>query len=347
MSVSSHKTEGNETSEEKADHQHSDADSLLRKKEFGSELVKARKALSLTAADVADRLLISEDIIKAIENSQAEDLPALTFTRGYIRSYARLVGVPAEKIISAYLSVAPDQNAPLSAHSVLPVQPSSSHFFIKIISAGLILFAVIFLFFKLYDTDITLQTADFTESDKPALRVMSTDELVTDEASSNKEISAGATGAAVTGKPGTEVPDTAKTTAADQASSLNQPTHSQSAQQSTPDVSKPDPAPQQNVPERAARTDAVVTLVLNAVDSSWVEVKDATQQRLYYQLLNAGEQISLKGQPPYSVFLGNARQVRVEINNQVVEFDHLIRNSRKTVNMKVEDNATVSLNARR
>jgi len=129
MSVSSHTPQRNEGGEQSADNQgrqHSNADSLLRKKEFGSELVKARKALSLTAADVADKLLISEDIIKAIENSQVENLPALTFTRGYIRSYARLVDVPAEEIISAYLSVVPDQKASLSVHSALPAQPSSS-----------------------------------------------------------------------------------------------------------------------------------------------------------------------------------------------------------------------------
>ncbi len=349
MSVSSHKPEGNEGVEQNASNQaqqHSDADSLLRKKEFGSELAKARRALSLTAADVADKLLISENIVKAIENSQAEDLPALTFTRGYIRSYARLVGVPAEGIISAYLSVAPDQSAPLSAHSALPVQPSSSHFFIKIISAGFVLLALIFLFFKLYDSSTPLHVPDSTQADNSTLTVVATEKLPTDDLGNN-EPGEGAIEIGITGKADSEVSESAKAVGGkqtDQTSSLDQLTHSQPVQQSNSDVRKPDSAPEAPA---AAVSNHGATLVLNAVGSSWVEVKDATAQRLYYQLLNAGEQISLEGQPPYAVFLGNARQVRVEINNQIVDFDHLIKDSRKTVNMKVEGDAAVSLNLKR
>jgi len=196
--------------------------------------------------------------------------------------------------------------------------------------------------------------SDSTQADSSSLRVVAAEELPADDSSSN-ESSAGGTDTGNTSKVDAKVSDTAKTAVAeqtDQPSSTNQPANSQSVQQSDPDVTKPDSAPVpephvQAVSDRTAEAEAAAMLVLNAADSSWVEVKDATEKRLYYQLLNAGEQISLEGQPPYSVFLGNARQVRVEINNQIVDFDHLIKGNRKTVNMKVENNAAVTLNTKR
>ena len=95
---------------------------LLQKKDFGAELKIAREKSGLSIIDVAENLLINADIIKAIESSQAEALPPLTFTQGYIRSYARLLNISADKIINDYVQMVPDEKQTLSPHSVLPVQ---------------------------------------------------------------------------------------------------------------------------------------------------------------------------------------------------------------------------------
>ncbi|VAW60479.1 hypothetical protein MNBD_GAMMA08-2123, partial [hydrothermal vent metagenome] len=80
---------------------------LLQKKDFGASFRPAREKLGLSQVEVAEHLLISIDVIKALENSQADALPALTFTQGYIRSYARMLNVPADEIINDYVQMAP------------------------------------------------------------------------------------------------------------------------------------------------------------------------------------------------------------------------------------------------
>ena len=43
---------------------------------FGEGLKRAREAAGLSIGDVAEKLLVSADIISAIDNSQADALPA-------------------------------------------------------------------------------------------------------------------------------------------------------------------------------------------------------------------------------------------------------------------------------
>ncbi|MBU0455233.1 MAG: helix-turn-helix domain-containing protein [Pseudomonadota bacterium] len=69
---------------------------------IGSKLHAAREAMSMSIEDAADHLRVSPQVIQTIETDayQKEDLN--TFTRGYIRSYARLVHVPVEEIEKAF-----------------------------------------------------------------------------------------------------------------------------------------------------------------------------------------------------------------------------------------------------
>lgn len=56
-------------------------------------------------------------------------------------------------------------------------------------------------------------------------------------------------------------------------------------------------------------------------DRSWADVRDAGGERLLYRSFPRGRRIEIHGQPPFSVFLGNARAVRVEYMGDVVKPD--------------------------
>ena len=319
-----------------SDEQAGDVNSLLQKKEFGVELRKAREASSLSIIEVADKLLVSVDIIKAIENSQADSLPALTFTKGYIRNYARLLGIPADKIISAYLCVAPDQKQILSSQSVLPIQASSGNLFIKIISLALAFFAVVILLYWLYQTDFTIHEVD---QEKPITAQQNT--------ALNKSEAI---------KSGPAIQPYQKPVPASRR--IDESTGDTLDEAVVPEPEVKQPVVESDVTAKnlnnSSSNKAIVSLpalndvmVLMAIESSWVEVKDTTGQRLFYQLLNAGEEIELQGKSPFQVFLGNAKQVRIEVNQKIVAFDHLINSNRNVVNIKIEADAQVSANSRR
>ena len=66
---------------------------------FGAKLKAARESLGLSAAAVAAKLKLGERQIVAIEEEDLERLPGDVFARGFVRNYARLVGVAREQLI--------------------------------------------------------------------------------------------------------------------------------------------------------------------------------------------------------------------------------------------------------
>lgn len=71
----------------------------------GQMLSEARIKLSLSQEDVAKKLNFCTALIIAIEqDSYDQNLPA-TFNRGYVRNYAKLVGINSEDIIASYESL--------------------------------------------------------------------------------------------------------------------------------------------------------------------------------------------------------------------------------------------------
>jgi len=68
----------------------------------GARLAEAREKRTLTVETVADELNLDVSIIEAIENEDRENLPAPIFVQGYVRNYARLVGLPEEELVAGY-----------------------------------------------------------------------------------------------------------------------------------------------------------------------------------------------------------------------------------------------------
>ena len=68
----------------------------------GRRLREARTAARLSQDDVAVRLRLDRRVVDALERDDHRSLPEPTFVRGYLRSYARLLGLPAGPIVEAY-----------------------------------------------------------------------------------------------------------------------------------------------------------------------------------------------------------------------------------------------------
>ncbi len=300
----------------------SEVNDLLQKKEFGAVLKKARKKTDLSVSDVAENLLISVDIIKALEDSQADALPALTFTQGYIRSYARLLGVSADEIISDYVKMAPGSKQVLTPHSVLPVQKSSSDIFMRLISLSFVICAIVILVFWLYETDFKMGAAitkNISEFNAPEVKQQQAE--VTNEASVESQLPGSIE------QPVKLVQDDDVITADNQI----EPVATQVEQAPV----KVEPVP---VGDELPHVDE---LLLSALSESWCEIQDSTGKRIFYQLLNRGQDIKLSGVAPFTVFLGNAPGVRVEVNNTIVNFESLINKTSNIANIKISKNAAV------
>lgn len=81
---------------------------------IGRQLSDARKKHKLDIETVARTLKLDPGIVRALENDDRDSLPATIFVQGYLRNYARLVGLPGDELVRTYVGQA-DELPPLKA----------------------------------------------------------------------------------------------------------------------------------------------------------------------------------------------------------------------------------------
>lgn len=91
---------------------------------FGEELRREREIRGISLKEIADATKISKRFLEAIERNDHRTLPAPVFTRGFVREYARYLGLSAEDIVSRYnFAAAGDDRIEKSAHLERLVHP--------------------------------------------------------------------------------------------------------------------------------------------------------------------------------------------------------------------------------
>src|SRR6185503_8096813 len=69
---------------------------------FGEELRREREIRGISLKEIADATKISKRFLEAIERNDHKTLPAPVFTRGFVREYARYLGLNAEDMVNRY-----------------------------------------------------------------------------------------------------------------------------------------------------------------------------------------------------------------------------------------------------
>ena len=314
--------------------------------------------------------------MQAIEDSDLEKLPPVAFVKGYIRTYAKLVGLSEEKIISEFEQEVPhEQESELQPRSGLPGEADSQTPVIKLISGLIVVFAILVLIFAVYsyytERSERLEQARLSEPDdsqsQPLSEVIDADLPVsgTQPAASEFEFSetdaiesavseldtAGTAPDAGPGETATgefyeaeTVPDSEAAAEAEieaEAAPVDFP-----AQDSAAD------AEAENIAEVASElvdekimpipTVAPITggdvLAVSADEECWAEIVDANDIRLFYGMIKPGRDLSLTGQAPFDIFLGNAPVVRLSLNATEIDMTKYTRsNNIAQFKVSVED----------
>lgn len=68
----------------------------------GDMLRRARQRLNLSVESIAEQMRLPTSLLKNIESDDYRDTPPLTFMRGYLRGYAKLVGIAGDEVIHAF-----------------------------------------------------------------------------------------------------------------------------------------------------------------------------------------------------------------------------------------------------
>jgi len=81
---------------------------------FGARLVAARESAGLSVGDMAARLRLHVNQVRALESEDLARLPEAAYVRGFVRSYARSLGIDPAPLVDDFNSkLAPP------AHSVV------------------------------------------------------------------------------------------------------------------------------------------------------------------------------------------------------------------------------------
>ncbi len=261
-------------------------DQLNNTNKLGELLTRAREKLSLSQKDIASRLNLKEEIISALDANDFDKLPAPTYVRGYIRSYARAVNLNADSLINIYGGVA--EAPPEILPDVKPtVQASRRDTPVKAMTY-LLTFTIVILFIAWWQGQHIVST-DFFSS-----------EVKTSEGG---EYPGGFTYTYNI----VNHPETLYLSVIDEFGDRELQLDDILSIESSLDLNA-----QTNL-TLSANSD---TLNMELTAESWVEVYDVSGDKLYLGLAKPGEKISITGTAPLSVKLGNARAVSVKFNGK-------------------------------
>ncbi len=277
----------------------------------GAMLSAARKEQKRSVEEIADELNLSITQIRTIELDQSEGLPEPTYVRGYIRSYANLLGLNPEEVLAHYLNKNWQKSARLDdmPRGIGEGEAAESG---KFSPARVIVFLLI------------AGSIGFFWLSGGLDRFMSASPLGSSEQSSGQSPESSQVDESK--RAGELLENQGVAASAEQESSSGDAdvtTVSESLSTASTSALNIDSLAADSV-EGADETAAVVSAVdssetrvdLVFVETSWVDIRDEGQNRLAYQSYPAGESVSVTSEGVLSILIGNAKGVSMSLNGQ-------------------------------
>lgn len=251
----------------------------------GQILRDAREAQGISLDDAAVRLRLMHRQIEAMEADDFDSLGQPVFARGFVRNYARLLGLAPEPLL-ARMEGAPAEPALVSQAELPPARSwLTSPWVMLLLLSALALVALPVALYWWLNSDV--------------------EEVPNPGASSVVQ--------SAPGIPSRSVPQPAITLPASAAESV--PVVPESPVNEGMGAGAP------SSPEPVA---ANSVLHLEFGDEAWVEIKDATGRVLHRQLNPPGTSLDVRGQPPFDLVVGNAAQVRMTYNGRPIDLKPFI-----------------------
>ncbi|MEJ5059280.1 MULTISPECIES: RodZ family helix-turn-helix domain-containing protein [unclassified Pseudomonas] len=313
----------------------------------GETLRQARESNGWSLAEVALKLNLTVNSLSNLEAGAFDKLPGHTFARGYIRAYAKLLGMDQAVLVQQFDQSTGTDSKGSSVHSLGRIEEPVrvSHTILRIVSL-LLLIAVIGGGFVWWQDQTSLRTKDPISLSPEHVEVEGADGTTQihplDEPEDQAVAEGQAEGATALALPQAETSaDTsaqgpeAAPSPAPTAPAPAAPTHNAAPVVATPATPAPavpavpaptvtaPVAPTAPAPAAPASTAAPVAgqgqVQLQFTADCWTQVTDGTGKVLLSGLKRKGDSVSVSGKPPFAVRLGYARGAQVSYNGQAVD----------------------------
>lgn len=322
------------------------------KSSVGALFRAARESQHMSVADVAHHLKLSPSQVEALEADQHDKLPGAVFVRGFIRNYARLLGIDAAPLLAPVETrkVAvppPTDTVPASQNIPFPEKAGIAWHLYGIVIAIFVIPVLIFQFFyrdKPVDDGTSVQSSSVAlptpqvmgEETKIASEPIAVETQIEMPASVEEEKKPAEEKPALEEKdkeektkPTPQVVDKKETTKEttsvvddvigknDNASDVDQ--GDQSADGKSLDSAMSEQMLKQLKTATVEATDGTHALTLAFDEDSWTEVYDARGQNIFWQLGKAGTTRHVSGIAPLVLVIGNAHSVHVSVDGKALD----------------------------
>jgi cytoskeleton protein RodZ len=269
---------------------------------LGQTLAREREQQGLSRADVAQRLHMSAWQVEALEAGDFSRLPKGTFLRGFVRNYAKVLGLPADSVLSLLKEgrgnepapgiIVPTQNIrfdPIGERLSSPYVKASVYAVVAVAAA----FALMYWWLFVKPTPPGAAAKKSTPVEVAPHNVASAPLAPPPEPAPPKDIT--------------------MTAPVEAPKAVSRKVESAKVESAKADL-LPDARRRENIGKSAERT-----LKFVFQGESWVEVRDSRGRALFQQLNPAGTEVEVTARPPFSIVVGNAPEVRMLMNGEAYE----------------------------
>lgn len=282
---------------------------------LGDTLKAAREEKKLSIEQVCANLRIGQKQVQALESNDFDVLPDAMITRGFIRNYARMLGLDSEPLLEAYRSQSPEPMVKAisipSANIVISNEQKKLWMPYAIASGAIALLLLVWFAYMEFMPQLKggLQQAQLAIEDTvndvaPAAAV---------EAKAPALLEPLPVAALPQAERAAELAPMVDQATGQVISVPVEPVATTDAAATTPTATE---TLMNDVPPLAAQ---VPKLLINCKESSWVNIRDRDNKLIFDQVLAAGAQQVVEGTPPFKIVIGNAVATQLTYNDQNVD----------------------------
>ena len=325
----------------------------------GDILQQERQRLGLNEKEVADRLHITMHYVRALESNSYEKLPGAVFAKGYLKSYALLLGLDDEDLLSRYDEFTHQQKEDSEEERRLVRARKKKDRSKPLVIISLIIFVSGFLvlwlansyFTEESDSDVP-SSVESVDDIRPALSQVDEPQVTTQPQLTlevePEEISAPTRQSTINSSLVTEAVDAPERLIEVASGSIVNSEVTQRLETGESSGAEEGPSLEDLTAtlealrvEQAANAELIAgieqprvisigvigddILRISFTGESWIEVNDSESQQIYRDIRAAGDILEITGSAPFNILLGDAPFNSMSLNGNEIDLSADIR----------------------